>query len=452
MKLADALAIRPGEVVAFVGAGGKTSAMFRLAAELAAQGLRVLTTTTTRIGQDELTFAPTHVALGERLRVPRSLANLLGAHRHVFVYTRLEEESRKVRGVTPAWLDEHLTRLPSLDVLLVEADGSRRLPLKAPLPHEPAIPASARIVVPVVGLDVLGQPLDDEHIYGAEQIHNLTGHPLGAPITPEAVAAALLHPRIGFKNAPPGARVVPLLNKVTPETLPQARAIAYRVLTDLHVERVLIGAVQDDDPVREVRKRVGAVILAAGESKRMGKPKLLLPWGKRSTVIREVCQRVAACSGLYEIVVVTGRLQAEIRQQVADLPVRVVYNPAYALGEILSSLKVGLGVIWQTSDAALVVLGDQPFLQQEIVHELLLAYAEGRGRIVVPTYEGQRGHPLIIDHTFWQAILELPPGAAPRDLLRKHEDEVYTLPVNTDSVLRDIDTPEDYHRAREQSS
>lgn len=449
MRLVDALAVRPGDVVAFVGAGGKTSAMFRLAAELAAQGLRVLTTTTTRIGQDELAFAPTHVALGERLRIPRSLANLLAAHRHVFVYTRLEE-NRKVRGVTPAWLDEHMTRQPFLDVLLVEADGSRRLPLKAPLPHEPAIPASVRIVVPVVGLDVLGQPLDNEHIYGAEQIHNLIGHPLGAPITPEAVAAVLLHPRIAFKNVPPAARVMPLLNKVTPETLPQAREIARRVLTDLHVERVLIGAVQDEDPVREVRRRVGAVILAAGESKRMGKPKLLLPWGKRSTVIREVCQRVVACSGLYEVVVVTGRLQAEIRRQIADLPVRVVYNPAYALGEMLSSLKVGVGVIWQTSDAALVVLGDQPFLQREVVHDLLQAYAEGRGRIIAPTYEGQRGHPLIIDRAFWQAILELPPGAAPRDLLRKHEDEVYTLPVNTDSVLRDIDTPEDYRRAREQ--
>lgn len=449
MKLVDALNIRPGEVVAFVGAGGKTSAMFRLAAELAERGLRVLTTTTTRIGQDELSLAPAHVALGDRLRVPRSLAGLLEAHRHVFIYTRLEEK-HKVRGITPAWLDEHIAHEPFLDVLLVEADGSRRLPLKAPLPHEPVIPTSARIIVPVVGLDVLGQPLDEEHIYGAEQIHNLLGHPRGAPVTPALVAAALLHPRIALKNVPPASRVAPLLNKATLEVLPQAREIARRVLTDLHIERVLIGAVQDDDPVREVRRRVGAVILAAGESTRMGKPKLLLSWGRKSTIIRQVCERVVAC-GLYEVVVVAGRLQAEIRREVADLPVRVIYNPVYAQGEILSSLKVGLAALWRTSDAALVVLGDQPFVQQEVMRDLLQAYAEGRGRIVVPTYNGQRGHPLIIDRAFWEAVLELPADAAPRDLLRKHESEIHTLPVSTDTVLRDIDTPEDYRRERERS-
>ncbi len=449
MKLVDALDIRPGEVVAFVGAGGKTSAMFRLATELAERGLRVLTTTTTRIAQDELSLAPTHMALGDRLRVPRSLAGLLEAHRHVFIYTRLEE-NRKVRGVTPAWLDEHIAHEPFLDVLLVEADGSRRLPLKAPLPHEPAIPASAGVIVPVVGLDVLGQPLDEEHVYGAEQIHDLLGHPSGAPVTPALVAAALLHPRIALKNVPPVARVAPLLNKAAPEVLPQAREIARRVLTDLHIERVLIGVVQDDDPVREVRRRVGAVILAAGESTRMGKPKLLLSWGKRSTIIRQVCEQVVAC-GLYEVVVVAGRLQAEIRREVADLPVRIVYNPVYAQGEILSSLKVGLAALWRTSDAALVVLGDQPFVQQEVICDLLQAYAEGRGRIVAPIYNGQRGHPLIIDRAFWEAVLELPADAAPRDLLRRHESEIYSLPVNTDTVLRDIDTPEDYRRERERS-
>ncbi len=445
MNLAQALAVQPGDVVAFVGAGGKTHAMFRLASELVAQGLRVLTTTTTRIAQSELSHAPYTEALGESIRPPEMLSSLLEQHRHVFLFTRLEDRQRKVRGMPPAWLDENLVGYPGVDVLLVESDGSRRLPMKAPLPHEPAVPLSANVVVPVIGLDVLGKPLDEKHVYGADHIRKLTGHPLDVPVTPALVAAALMHPRLSLKGVPPGARIMPLLNKVTAKTLPQAQDIARRVLTDLNIERVLIGAVKENDPVWEVRRRVGAIILGAGQSRRMGQPKLLMPWGDGLTMIRQVCQQVAA-SGLHEIVVVAGEEREAIRQQVEGLPARVVYNPDYAESEMLSSLKVGLAAIWYTSDACLVVLGDQPSIQQTVIADLLQAYAQGRGRIVAPTYYGQRGHPVIFDRTLWSAILDLPSSAAPRDVFRVNPDEVYHLAVETDSVLRDIDTPDDYRR------
>jgi probable selenium-dependent hydroxylase accessory protein YqeC len=135
IKLALALAIRPGDIVAFVGAGGKTTSMFRLARELVEQGLKVVTTTTTRIASDELRFAPHYMELGDPARLPGEFATLMELHRHVFIYTGLENET-KVRGVSPGWLDEHLAQHPAADVVLCEADGSRRLPFKAPYPHE----------------------------------------------------------------------------------------------------------------------------------------------------------------------------------------------------------------------------------------------------------------------------------------------------------------------------
>lgn len=444
MKLVDAIGMRPREVAAFVGAGGKTQSMFRLANEMVQRGLRVLTTTTTRIGQDELALAPHHLALGDSLRVPDSLAEAVRKHRHVFIYSCLEENN-KVRGVTPAWLDKHLAPTPLFDALLVEADGSRRMPMKAPLAHEPAMPRCATAIIAVVGLDALGLPLDEEHIYGAQHIQHLIGHPAGAAVTPELIAAALLHPRIALKNAPPGARIAALLNKATAETLPAAREIARRVLTDLHVERVLIGTVEQETPVLEAHKRIAAIVLAAGQSTRMGKPKVLLPWGDGSTIIRHVCETIAGC-GQYETVVVAGEWEARIKEQVAGLPVRVIYNPEYAEGEMISSLKAGLRAVWETSDAALVVLGDQPAVEPEIVRELMRTFAMGRGRIVAPAYRNRRGHPLIIDREFWQALLALPASAAPRDLLRAHQKAVCLVPVESDSVLRDIDTPDDYER------
>lgn len=446
MNLARALAIKSGDIVAFVGAGGKTRSMFRLADELVGEGYRVITTTTTRIGQDELRFAPQRVGFGHGMRLPESLPEQVEQHRHVFVFVKLEPNN-KVRGVRPSWLDENLAPATYFDILLVEADGSRRLPMKAPLPHEPAMPAAATIVVPVASLDALGQPLGEETIYGADMIHRLIGHPLGRPVTPQLMAAVLMHPQLGLKRVPPRARITPLLNKVTPQILPLAREVAGYLLTDANIERVLIGAVREPDPIWEMRRRVGAVILAAGESRRMGKPKLLLPWGE-STIIRHVCQQVVAC-GLHEVVVVAGRWIDAIRQQTADLPVRVVHNPDYARGEMLSSLKVGLETIWHTSDACMVVLGDQPAIPQDVIRDVAQAYHEDRGRIIAPSYQGQRGHPIVIDRVFWQALLDLPPDAAPRDAIQANPHEIYHVDVDTDSVLHDIDTPGDYRQTRD---
>jgi molybdenum cofactor cytidylyltransferase len=246
-----------------------------------------------------------------------------------------------------------------------------------------------------------------------------------------------------------GARIVPLLNKVTGASLAAAREVAHFSLTDLHIDRVLLGQMQDRDPVWEARRRIGAVILAAGESRRMGQPKMLLPW-KGGTIIRQVCQQVIA-SGVYEVVVVAGRLVSQIQEQIGDLPVQVVLNPDYEQGEMLSSLQVGLRAIWRTSDACMVVLGDQPAIQPAIARDLADYYCQGRGRIVAPSYQQRRGHPLIIDRAFWQPILDLPPGAAPRDILRANEDHIYHHVVNSDSVLRDVDTPDEYRRALDES-
>ncbi len=449
MRLADAIEVKPGDVVSFVGAGGKTTALFRLADELAGQGWRVVTTTTTRMAQSGLKHAPQHMEVGRAAQVPSELSRTLHRSRHVFIFGS-QTRAGKVQGVDAAWLDEHLARLPDVDALLVEADGSRRLPIKAPLAHEPPIPASSTVVIPVVGLTALDQPLDDAHVYGAEAVCRVTGYSFGTPVSERLIATLLTDPELGLKNISPQARVIPLLNQVSGETLSRARRIAADVLANLRIDRVLVGAVQEADPVREIRRRVGAVILAAGESKRMGKPKMLLPWGD-STMIRHVCQQAAA-SGLATLVVVAGKWLEEIEKQVSDLPLQIVLNPDYAAGEMLSSLKVGLNAVRDRCDACLVILGDQPDLQPTIIQHLLDVYAQGEGRIIAPSYNNRRGHPVLIDRAFWQQIIDLPAGQAPRDVLRANEGAIIHVVVETDAILRDIDTPDDYKRARREAS
>ena len=155
-------------------------------------------------------------------------------------------EQDKVQGVSPALLDR-IAAQPAVDALIVEADGSRRLPFKAPAAHEPVIPASATIVVPIVGLDVLGQPLDAEHVHRPEIVAELTGAALGDPVTPAMIAAVLAHPQGGAKDVPPAARLIPFLNKAEDEaTLAAAREIARLLLKQPRIDSVLIGAAQAD--------------------------------------------------------------------------------------------------------------------------------------------------------------------------------------------------------------
>lgn len=447
LRLADALRARPGDVIAFTGAGGKTSALLRLAAELDARGLRVLTTTTTRMALTEAGQPPLALALGDPPVLPPDLAQALEQKRHVFLYSR-QEPPGKVRGFDAAWVDAHLAAYPGADVLLVEADGARRLPLKAPHAHEPPIPAAATCVVPTAGLSVLGQPLDEAHVYNAAAIIAHTGAPPGSAVTPALIASVLGASALGLKNVPPGARVAPLLNQATAGVLPAAREAAARLASVPRIEQVLIGAVSGDPPVWERHRPVAAVVLAAGQSTRMGQPKLLLPWGGAGTILRAAVQRVLA-AGLGDVVVVTGEHHDALTQALAGLPVSLVNNPRYAEGEMLSSLQAGLRALAASQAAAcLVVLGDQPALEASVLGTLLGAYAQGAGEIVVPVYEGRRGHPVLFDRAQWAGLLALPPGSAPRHLLRARPDAVAEVPVASASVVEDIDTPEDYRRAR----
>jgi molybdenum cofactor cytidylyltransferase len=229
--LAAALGVVAGEVVAFVGAGGKTTAMFRLATEIAAGGGRVVTTSTTRLAASEAARAPVHV------RAVADLPAALATARHVLLTGGADAAADKVLGVAPETLCT--LRLPDV-TLLVEADGARRLPFKAPGEHEPVVPACATLVVPVAGIDAVGRPLGPDHVHRPEFVSRI--HP-GSVVTPEMIAAVVVHPQGGCKNVPPGARVVLLINKVDDDgRLRLARAIAARVLETGAVAGVVLAA------------------------------------------------------------------------------------------------------------------------------------------------------------------------------------------------------------------
>jgi molybdenum cofactor cytidylyltransferase len=253
VTLVDALNVAGDDVVALVGGGGKTTAMFRLAREIVEQGGRAITTTTTRIFGAQIALSPAHVPAGAATR--DSIASALDAHRQVLVIGATDAATGKADGVSLELFRRLRAWFPNA-CLLNEADGSRMRPFKAPAPHEPVIPAETTLVVPVVGADVFGKTLDDDHVHRPELISALSGAPLGAPITPEIVARVLAHADGGCKGVPARARVVVLINKVESlEDPAPARETAERLLRESAIHSVVLASVRRDPPVLEVCTR-----------------------------------------------------------------------------------------------------------------------------------------------------------------------------------------------------
>lgn len=435
-----------GEVIAFTGAGGKTSTLMNLGYELAEAGWRVMATTTTHLREDQLALVPHAATLSKGAG---ALSSALNDHRFVFLYDEIR--SGRVYGPPPEYISRLLDSVDS-DVLLVEADSARGLPLKAPYDDEPIIPAETSLVVPMASISVLGQELDEDHVYNAQTIVERYGFLEGSRIKSPWLAQVLRDEELGLRGVPPRARIVALLNQTPHQGYLRARArlTARLILRSPRVQAVAIGAVRGSDPIVEVQRSLGAVVLAAGMSSRMGQHKILLPWSGRKTIIEHIIEQLIL-SHIDHITVVTGHRSADVRMIAEKMGVQSVYNPHYRTGEMLSSLKVGLQAMPAHVSAALVVLGDQPRIQPRVVGQVTMAYAEGHGLIVAPRFQKRRGHPILIDRRFWQEMMTLPDGGAPRDVIEKHRDQVAHVTVDTDSVLKDVDTPEDYHQERRQA-
>jgi molybdenum cofactor cytidylyltransferase len=253
LKLADALGMTGDDVVAMVGGGGKTTAMFRLAHEMVEKGGRAITTTTTRIFAAQIALAPAHVRAADATR--ESVLAALAAHRQALVIGATNPGTGKADGVSLDLFRRLRSWCPGV-CILNEADGSRMRPFKAPAEHEPVIPADTTLVVPVVGADVFGKRLDGDHVHRPELVSALSGAPLGTPITPEIVARVLAHLEGGRKRVPVGARVVALINKV--ETLPDrtpARETAERLLREPAIQSVVLTTLRGEKSVLAVYER-----------------------------------------------------------------------------------------------------------------------------------------------------------------------------------------------------
>ena len=194
---------------------------------------------------------------------------------------------------------------------------------------------------------------------------------------------------------------------------------------------------------------VAAVIAAAGFSRRMGRFKPLLPWGK-GTVIESAADALVG-GGAAPVLVVVGHRGAEIADLLQDGAARVAFNPDYARDEMLRSYQVGIEALFEGHSlvlGALLALGDQPHISAGLIRRIISCACNAPDAVVIPSHNRRRGHPVYLPRRLFSQLLALEDGQSLRDLLNRYSEDVVHLAVDCDSVRRDMDVPAEYDTLR----
>jgi molybdenum cofactor cytidylyltransferase len=437
IPLLRALRLGDAPQVAFVGAGGKTSALFALAREF---DRPVLITTSTHFAVDQLKLGEQHLKVNSLSDIRKLSAENLPA---VTVITGEEIKEERVAGLEAESMAALgvFARVHELP-LLSEADGARRRALKAPAEHEPAIPPFVDAVIVIAGLVALNQPLNEEWVHRPERFAELSGLKIGEPISADAIAKVLLHPEGGLKSIPPQARRILLLNQAdSPELEGAARGLARKLLDGY--DAVWVAALQQSQDLSAVYEQMAGILLAAGDSKRLGKSKQLLDW-KGKPFVRQIAETTLA-AGIEPLLVVTGADAKATEAALDGLPVWVVRNDNWPEGQS-SSVKAGLAALPNSVGAALFLVVDQPQLPVALIEALRAEHATSLAPIVAPLVDGHRSNPVLFDHSTFADFAALTGDVGGRAIFSRHS--VTWLPWLDASLAIDVDTPEDYDRLR----
>lgn len=444
MNLAQALRLENSSRLALVGAGGKTSALFAAARALSQRKSRIspiLLTTTTHLAIEQCQFANYHFKIQSAEEV-LGYANEIKAGIVLFTGTSIKDG----RIVGPD--KQAITAIFNLAEshtwpLLVEADGSRLHPLKAPAEHEPAIPEWANHVLVCAGLSGLGKPLNDQFVHRPDIYAQLSETEYDSPMTAESIVKVLKHPAGGLKSIPTGARRSVLLNQAdTLDKQATARRMAEQLL-DVY-DCVIISKLDPPDGKPAIFARVertAGIILAAGSASRLGQPKQLLEW-RGETFIHRVA-RTAMQAGLDPIYVVTGAYAEQVEAALQDLPVHFVFNQNWETGQG-TSVAAGIQALPSRIGAAVFLLADQPWTPPGLISAFVETHAGEDYPIIGPLFDGQRGNPVLFDRKTFNDLSQLRGEEGGRSIFSRYL--VHWLPWHDALAGLDIDTPADLER------
>ena len=467
MKLIQALRLGLCPRLALVGSGGKTTALFHIGRELLENnsGITslpspVLLAATTHMSVEQLEMADQHFVLESAI----DIAKLKIDHfQGLVLLTGPLLDDKRAAGLAMPIMNGLVSLADEYQFpFLVEADGSRQKPLKAPSENEPVIPGWVDSVVVVSGISGVGKVLSSRWVHRPERFSMLASVNLGDRITPEAVGRVLCNPLGGLKNIPGETRRIVLLNQAESAV---RQATAYRLVDYLLPEfhAVVIAALHppgkpclrrremeerssgspflDRKCVYAVHERVAGIILAAGASSRMGHSKQVMLW-RGEPLVRQVVQ-TALSAGLSPVVVVTGSDADMVKSAVQDQNLTIAHNANWEEGQS-ASINTGLNALPPETGAAIFLLADQPQIPVELVKKLREVHANTLAPIVAPRVQDRRANPVLFDRQVFPDLSILTGDIGGRALFSRYD--VTWLPWHDEAIILDIDTLDDYHQ------
>ncbi|HEX7557260.1 MAG TPA: selenium cofactor biosynthesis protein YqeC [Leptolinea sp.] len=444
MKLIDALRVDNSSKISLVGSGGKTSALVRLGLEWQPKALVAVTA---HIGIDQIGDFENHIIWSQD-------NSIIPNFNKTTIVTGENGEENMLRGVDPSqWVFLQQIARENDVPLFMESDGSKTRPLKAPASHEPAIPQWVNHVVVSIGLSVAGKPLNQDYVHRPEIFSSLTGLELNKPVNLQAIVKMLINPQGGLKNIPHNARKSVLLNQA--DKLAEKSNLPHieKQLLE-YFDAIITASLQNaDKPLDENKcqkevikatEQIASIILAAGNSHRMGQPKALLNW-KGIPFVR-ACALQAITAGLKPIHIIAGQEFEIIREIVKDLPVQVIQNLDWNDGQS-SSVRLGIKSLPKKIGGAIFQLVDQPQIPVTLMRKLIDEHSMTLAPIILPESGGRRANPVLFDRKSFDALSQLQGDIGGKMVFSQFP--IRSIPWYDESILMDVDTPEDYRRLQE---
>jgi len=451
-----ALRLHETPQIALVGSGGKTTWMIKLARAYRLKHDTVFLTTTTHLASWQLNFADHHQVITDPTDLPADVRDLPPG---IVLFTGAEIPGERVSGLDAGLvrLVQELSHKGDLP-LLIEADGSRQRPLKAPASYEPVIPDLIDGVIVMAGMRGLNQPLDEQHVHRPEIFSVLSGIPLGEKVSVHGLSRVLMDPNGGLKNIPDEARRIALLNQTEgPIKKSIAGSLAEMLLptydgvllgetspgsvsgSGLSAAEILESDIEASRLVAAIERKAGIILAAGGSSRFTGGLKQLLNW-EGVPLVRHVAQ-TAIDAGLSPVIVVVGAEARIVEAALDGLSVTIVHNSKWEAGQS-TSIRAGLKSLSSEAGAAMFLLVDQPHIPVTLMRALLETHEKTLAPVVAPLIDEDRGNPVLFDRRTFPEFTRLEGDVGGRAIFSRFR--VSWVPWHDDRMRLDIDTESDY--------
>lgn len=429
-------------VLSVVGGGGKTSLIFRMMEELTAAGKKVIITTTTHMAYEpDRPFAED----GDMISIKQNLEE--------YGYTiaaSLDREKHKIGALS----EEKLKEIKVLaDVMLIEADGAKRYPLKVPASWEPVIWEQTDLVIAVAGRDAVGRPIR-EVCHRPEQVADFLGKGTEEKVTEDDIVRIAASTE-ALRKCVDGREYRVLLNKAD---IPGKSQVAERIADRLEEQGIHAawGSLKEQEyhicgKLETERKRVAQmpservklafIMLAAGNSRRFGSNKLMYEVEGKTMYLRTLrqLQKAGAKMQNSRIVVVTQEKYAEIIDAAKEIGAEVLINPQPERG-ISSSMQIGLEIA-KDAYACLFTVSDQPWLTAETIIALYDAFQSENKGMACTVWGEKTGNPCIFSKKYYKELMAISGDKGGKQIIKKHPEDVAYLKISDERELQDVDVP-----------